>query len=159
MPRGCKLGLRPCSARSCAGTSDGTGSALGSLQFCKPATQMCLQDPFDFEGRHGAKECQGRFRLLFVAWRGASDRVALAGANKSEPKVWANCWLLSCTRRRANLHTVRLVLYPPEGESHPSPPTDRPSAMACMPHAGTCSLSKQKGTRSYLHRCGKRSAT
>lgn len=40
VPRGCKLGLGPHSAGSCTGKSDHTGSALGSLQFCKPAAQM-----------------------------------------------------------------------------------------------------------------------
>jgi len=45
---------------------------------------MYLRDPFDLEGKHWMKDCQGRFCLLFVSWWGASDHVALVRAIKSE---------------------------------------------------------------------------
>lgn len=112
MPRGCKLGLGPHSAGSCAGTSDDNASALGSLQFCKCATQMYLQDPFDLE----VKERQDRFRLPSIC---SNDEEQATTLHWSEPRrvnkisrQTAGCLpvALSVPGKRAKLHTGRLGL-------------------------------------------------
>lgn len=136
MPRGCKLGLGPHSAGSWTGKSDHTGSTLGSLQFCKRATQMWLQDLFDLKGRDEMKECQGRFCWLFVACHGAKhpcctgqrqwewakgtggcSPVALSIPSKGQAFPWSG-W--------EHLQVQTQGLYHLWGESHSSPPTNSP---------------------------------